>query len=84
MHQKAQEYYHIPESSETYLATFYGKKIETGSKDLGTYALARKAIQLNLYYSRYLWKLEWHQTKKDCDDGKLHKILVRLSILSMR
>ena len=26
LHQKTREYYHIPESRETYLATFYGKK----------------------------------------------------------
>ena len=62
LHQKAREYYNILESSETYLATFYDKKIETGSKDLGTYALAQKEekrefnyiyyIQLYLLYSR--------------------------------
>ena len=77
MHQKAREYYHIPESSETYLATFYGKKIKTGFKDVGTYALAqkerKKAIQLYLYYPRSSWKLELHQMKNDCDDGELHK-----------
>ena len=32
LHQKAREYYHIPESSETYLTTFYGKKIELALK----------------------------------------------------
>ena len=37
LHQKARKYYHIPESSETYLATFYGKKSETGFKKLETY-----------------------------------------------
>ena len=77
LHQKAQEYYRIPESSETYLATFYGKKIETGFKDVGTYALAqkerKKRIQLYLYYPRSSWKLELHQIKIDCDDGELHK-----------
>ena len=36
LHQIAQEYYYIPESSDlTYLTLFYGKKIETGFKDLG-------------------------------------------------
>ena len=64
LHQKAREYYNIPESSETYLAKFYDKKIEAGSKDLGTYALAQKEkkrefnyiyyIQLYLLYSNLL------------------------------
>ena len=75
LHQKA--YYHIPESSETYLATFYDKKIETGFKDLGTYVLTqrkkKKAIHLYLYYPRSSWKLELHQIKNDYDDGELHR-----------
>ena len=45
LHQKAREYYHIPESSETCLATFYGKEIETGFRDVGTNALAQKEIK---------------------------------------
>ena len=68
LHQKAREYYHILESSETYLTTFYDKKIETGFKDLRTYALAqrekKKAIHSYLYYPRSSWKLELHPIKK--------------------
>ena len=59
------------------MATFYDKKIETGFKDLGTYALAqrkkKKAIHLYLYYPRSSWKLELHQIKNDYDDGELHR-----------
>ena len=47
LHQKAGEYYHIPESSETYLATFYGKKIETGFKGCARYIFASLFLGLN-------------------------------------
>ena len=50
LHQKTREYYHIPELSETYLATFYCKKIETGFKDLGTYALAQRKKKRQFVY----------------------------------
>ena len=50
LHQKTREYYHIPELSETYLATFYCKKIETGFKDLGTYALAQREKKRQFIY----------------------------------
>ena len=50
LHQKAREYYHIPKSSEKYLATFYGKKIETGFKHLGTYALAQREKKSQFIY----------------------------------
>ena len=50
LHQKTWEYYHIPELSETYLATFYCKKIETGFKDLGTYALAQREKKRQFIY----------------------------------
>ena len=51
LHQKSREYYHMPESSEAYLATFYGKKIETGFKDLWTYALAQREKKSNSFIS---------------------------------
>ena len=56
------------------MTTFYDKKIETGFKDLRTYALAQreKKRQLN-YYPRYSGKLELQQMKNDEDDGELHK-----------
>ena len=41
----------MPESSEAYLATFYGKKIETGFKDLWTYALAQREKKGNSFIS---------------------------------
>ena len=50
LHQKAREYYHIPKSSEKYLATFYGKKIETVFKHLGTYALAQREKKRQFIY----------------------------------
>ena len=50
LHLKAQEHYHIPESSETYLNTFNGKKIETGFKDLRTYALAQREKKRQFIY----------------------------------
>ena len=50
LHLKAQEHCHIPESSETYLNTFYGKKIETGFKDLRTYALAQREKKRQFIY----------------------------------
>ena len=76
LHLKAQEHYHIPESSETYLNTFYGKKIETGFKDLRTYALAQREKKGNSFISllpRSSRKLELQQMKNDYGDGEMHK-----------
>ena len=51
LHQIAQEYYYIPESSDlTYLNLFYGKKIETGFKDLGAYAFPQKEKKRQFNY----------------------------------